>query len=86
MTGPKEDPTIVVTTGKGDRGIMFVPEHGRNFCQWVDQISRYDKAGYRVASLAWSAEGKASVAAAVDVLRGEGAVGVVLVGSSKGGA
>ena len=86
VTGPKEDPTIVVTTGKGDQGIVFVPEHGRNFCQWVDQMTRYDKAGYRVASLAWSADGKASVAAAVDVLRVEGAVGVVLVGSSKGGA
>ena len=86
VAGPKDAPTIVVTAGKGDHGIVFAPQSGTDFCDWVGQFTRYTDAGYHVASFSWAADGKTSITSAVDVLRGEGALGVVLVGASKGAA
>lgn len=85
VAGTQDDPAIVVTLGEGAQGIVFAPQSGADYCQWADELARYAGEGYRVASFAWSGDGAATLEAAVDVLRGEGAEDVVLVGSSKGG-
>lgn len=85
VTGPEDDPVVVVTLGSGDKGIVFAPQRGDTFCEWAPTFAKYAERGYAVASFAWSGSQKASLTGALDVLRGEGVEDYALVGSSIGG-
>lgn len=84
-TGPEEDPTLVVWTGAGTKGVVLAPQNQSDYCQWADQMARLAGEGYLVASFSWSDDAAGSLLGAVDALRSVGAQQVALVGASKGG-
>lgn len=85
-TGPEDDPTLVVWTGAGTKGVVLAPQNQADYCQWTDQMTRLAGQGYLVASFSWSGDPAGSLLGAVDALRSVGAQDVALVGASKGGA
>ncbi|MBB2922842.1 hypothetical protein [Cellulomonas cellasea] len=85
-TGPEDEPVVVVTLGDGANGLVFAPQSGDTFCEWVPTLEAYAAQGYTVASFAWSRDAAASLRSAVDVLLAEDVDAYALVGSSVGGA
>ncbi|MDC7122053.1 hypothetical protein OMK64_10940 [Cellulomonas fimi] len=85
-TGPEDDPTLVVWTGAGSKGVVLAPQNQADYCQWTDEMTRLAGAGYLVASFSWADDSASSLLGAVDALRSVGAQDVALVGASKGGA
>ncbi|NKY40021.1 alpha/beta hydrolase [Cellulomonas septica] len=85
-TGPEDDPTVVVWTGAGSKGVVLAPQNQSDYCQWTNEMTRLAGQGYLVASFSWADDSAASLLGAVDALRSVGAQDVALVGASKGGA
>lgn len=86
VAGPTDDPTVVVTLGSGDRGVVLAPQDGGGPCQWAEQAERLAAEGYHVATFLWVEDGATSIQGAADALREAGAREVAYVGASKGGA
>jgi pimeloyl-ACP methyl ester carboxylesterase len=86
VTGPGEEPVVVVTLGEGRNGVVLAPQSNDTFCEWAPTMEEYAADGYTVASFAWSGDTTESLTGAVDVLLAEGVEAYALVGASVGGA
>ncbi|MGW6129136.1 alpha/beta hydrolase [Cellulomonas sp. NPDC055163] len=86
VTGPEDEPVVVVTLGEGTNGLVFAPQSGDTYCEWVPTLEAYAAQGYTVTSFAWSGHPVASLESTVEVLLAEGVDAYALVGSSVGAA
>lgn len=80
------DAGAVFTFGTGSRGVLLLPQSDGDICQWLPQGRRLAAAGYRVSMINWDIPYETPVINATQRLWDLGAVSVVLVGASRGGA